>query len=164
MSPQNLKMSSVQMVQKYLFYNFEFPCSAGKTWSLSTKKNFSPFCSASPEIIGVKVCNRPTDRQILWHHIRWYVDFFLQLNLLPPYSLRSQGDCEYSMLFLYEQQFCIGTKELGRDSTLVCHPLCMLQTRVWIQAADDRGDGTTKQRDRSSSLLLFGGQVNSKPV
>ena len=56
-------MSSVQMVQKYLFYNFEFPCSAGKTWSLSTKKNFSPFCSASPEIIGVKVCNRWTDRQ-----------------------------------------------------------------------------------------------------
>ena len=26
------------------------------------KKNFSPFCSASLEIIGVKVCNRQTDK------------------------------------------------------------------------------------------------------
>ena len=29
------------------------------------KINFSPFCSASPEIIGVKVDHRQTDRQIL---------------------------------------------------------------------------------------------------
>ena len=27
------------------------------------QKNFSPFCPASPDIIGVKVCNRQTDRQ-----------------------------------------------------------------------------------------------------
>ena len=33
-----------------------------------------------------------TDRQFLWHHIQVYVDFFFQLNLLPPYSLGSQGD------------------------------------------------------------------------
>ena len=31
-------------------------------------------------------------RQILWHHIWVYVDFFFLLNLLPSYSLRSQGD------------------------------------------------------------------------
>ena len=35
--------------------------------------------------------NTVTDRQILWHHIRGYVDFFFQLNLLPPYSLHSQA-------------------------------------------------------------------------
>ena len=29
---------------------------------------------------------------ILWHHIRGYVDLFFQLNLLPSYSLRSQGE------------------------------------------------------------------------
>ena len=40
-------------------------------------KKFSPFCSASPEKIGVKVCNRWTDGQILWHYIRGNVDFFL---------------------------------------------------------------------------------------
>ena len=27
-----------------------------------------------------------------WHHVRVYVDFFFQLNLLPPYSLCLQGD------------------------------------------------------------------------
>ena len=52
-------------------------------WELSG--NFSPFCSASPEIIGVEVCNRQTDRQtdkhILRHCIQGYVDFFFQLNL-----------------------------------------------------------------------------------
>ena len=53
--------------------------------------NYSPFCYASPEIIRVKVCNRQTDGQILWHHIRVHVDFFFQLNLPPPYSLHSQG-------------------------------------------------------------------------
>ena len=31
--------------------------------------------------------DRQTDRQILWHHI--HVDFFFQLNLLPPYLLQS---------------------------------------------------------------------------
>ena len=36
--------------------------------------------------------NFATDRQILWLHIRVCVDFFFKLNLLPPYSLRSQGD------------------------------------------------------------------------
>ena len=57
--------------------------------------NFTPFCSASPEIIGVKFGNRQTDRQtgrhIFWHHVRGYVDFFLKLNLQPPYSLCLQG-------------------------------------------------------------------------
>ena len=33
-----------------------------------------------------------TDRQILWHHVRRFVDFFFQLNLLPLYSLHSQED------------------------------------------------------------------------
>ena len=35
--------------------------------------------------------DRQTDRQILWHHIRGYVEFFFHLNLLPSYLLRSQG-------------------------------------------------------------------------
>ena len=56
---------------------------------------FSPFCSASPEIIGVKDDHKQTDRetegQIIWRHIQVYVDFFFQINFLPPYSLRSQG-------------------------------------------------------------------------
>ena len=30
------------------------------------------------------------DRYILGQHIRGFADFFFQLNLLPPYSLRSQ--------------------------------------------------------------------------
>ena len=58
-------------------------------------KKFCPFCFASPEIIVVKFGNIQTDRQILWHHIRGYVDFFFQLNLLLPYSLGSQGDNSY---------------------------------------------------------------------
>ena len=32
------------------------------------------------------------EEQSLWHHTWVHVDFFFQLNLLPPYSLRSQGD------------------------------------------------------------------------
>ena len=35
--------------------------------------------------------DRQTERQILWHHLRVCVDFFFKLNLLPPYSLCSQG-------------------------------------------------------------------------
>ena len=88
------------------------------------KKNFSPFCLASPEITRVKVCNRWTARQSnsltpcierklflflvqLMNHLdqlccvrmlelskQGYVDFVFQLNLLPPYSLSSQGDKE----------------------------------------------------------------------
>ena len=50
-------------------------------------KNFSPFCFASPNIIGVKFGNRQTDK--LFDTI--YVDFFFQLNLLHPYLLHSQG-------------------------------------------------------------------------
>ena len=56
---------------------------------------FSPFYFASPELMEVEICHRQTDRgtdrQILGHHIRVCVDFFYKLNLLPPYSLRSQG-------------------------------------------------------------------------
>ena len=33
-----------------------------------------------------------TDKQILGHHIEGYVDFFFQINLLPPYSLHLLGD------------------------------------------------------------------------
>ena len=45
--------------------------------------------------------NRQADKQILWHHIYGYVNFFFHLNLLPPYSLCSQGDkcsniCKFS--------------------------------------------------------------------
>ena len=43
-------------------------------------------------IIGVKVCHRRTEQQILLHHIRGYLDFYFPLNLLTPYSLCLQGD------------------------------------------------------------------------
>ena len=39
-------------------------------WQRYSKKIISPFYFPSPEIIEVKICNRQTDRQILWHHIR----------------------------------------------------------------------------------------------
>ena len=35
-----------------------------------------------------------TDKQILWHHIQGYADFFFLLYLLPPYLLCPQGDNE----------------------------------------------------------------------
>ena len=54
-------------------------------------KNVCAFSYNSPEIIEVKIHNRQTDRQIILPHIRVYVDFFLKLNLLPFYSLRSKG-------------------------------------------------------------------------
>ena len=71
-------------------------------------QNWSIFRFSSPEIIGVKVCHRrtdrqtdgQTDRQILWHHIRGCADFLFQLNLLPPYSLCSQGDKLYPFVYL----------------------------------------------------------------
>ena len=47
---------------------------------------------AGSEIIEVKIHYRPTGRQILWHQIWVYADFFFQLNLLHPYLIRSQGD------------------------------------------------------------------------
>ena len=78
---------------------------------LCPKNNFSPFCFASPEIIGSKFI---TDRQILWHHIQGYADFFFQLNLLPPYSLRSQGD---NKLFV-----CYACHEYGYNSLLCTMP------------------------------------------
>ena len=55
---------------------------------------------ASPEIIEVKICDRRTDRQILWQLFRGSVDFLFKLNFLPPYLLRWQGDnFEQSFLF-----------------------------------------------------------------
>ena len=51
-------------------------------------KNFS--CFASPEIIEVKVCHRQTDsvtNSLTPFH--GCVDFFSQLNWLPPYLLHS---------------------------------------------------------------------------
>ena len=68
------------------------------------KKNFSPFCSASTEIIGVKVCNRWMDRQTdkFFDTINWgYVDFFFQLNLLHPYLLRSQGIILFAYYYFF---------------------------------------------------------------
>ena len=52
---------------------------------------FNPFCFASPEIIGVKVDYRQTDKFFDTMY-RGYADFFSQLNLPPPYLLRLQGD------------------------------------------------------------------------
>ena len=52
------------------------------------KTNFSPFYSASLEIIGLKVCNIQTDKFFDTIYRR-YVDFFFLLNLLPPYWLPS---------------------------------------------------------------------------
>ena len=34
------------------------------------------------------------------HHIPVHVDFFFQLNLLPPYLLRSEGDNKINQVFL----------------------------------------------------------------
>ena len=48
---------------------------------LNVPKNFSSFCFASPEIIGIKVRDRQSQEFF----------FFFQINLLPPYSLCSQG-------------------------------------------------------------------------
>ena len=53
-------------------------------WQSLTKiilNNFNPyfFGSASPEIIWIKVYNRQTDRQILWHQIRGCANFFFLL-------------------------------------------------------------------------------------
>ena len=72
------------------------------------KKSFGPFCSASLEIIGVKVWNKQTDRQILGHHIRVHVDIFFQLNLLPPYSVCFQGDnwLGFRVLLKFFPYFC----------------------------------------------------------
>ena len=54
---------------------------------------FSPFCLASPEMIGVKVCHRRTDRKTnSLTPYTGYVDFFFQLNLLPLYLLSMQGN------------------------------------------------------------------------
>ena len=50
-------------------------------------------CQLRHNGLGSKfITDGQTDRQILWHHICGYTDFFSQLNLLPPYSLCSQGD------------------------------------------------------------------------
>ena len=55
-------------------------------------KYFKAFYYAGPEIIEVKVCNRQTERKT--NSLTLYmkgVDFF-QLNALPTYLLRSQGN------------------------------------------------------------------------
>ena len=53
--PQQMGQVRVIISQKFFFETCLF--------AIDVLKNFSPFCSASPEIIGVKVCNRQTDRQ-----------------------------------------------------------------------------------------------------
>ena len=45
---------------------------------------------SSLEIIWVKICYRQTDK--FFETIYRGVDFFFKLNLLPPYSLFSQGE------------------------------------------------------------------------
>ena len=53
-------------------------------------KKVSPFYFTSPETIQVEILNRQTDRQT--NSLTPYTGvFFFQLNLPPPYSLRSQG-------------------------------------------------------------------------
>ena len=49
---------------------------------------------------------RQTDKQIIWHHIRVYVDFFFQLNLLPPYPLPWQGDKCCDIAYLNKKLLC----------------------------------------------------------
>ena len=90
-------MSAIRLLDYYILLVTQCEWTIKNIWDVAfcqrcLKKNFSPFCFASPEIIGVKVCDRRTDRQILLHHIRGYLYFFFQLNFLPPYSLSSQGD------------------------------------------------------------------------
>ena len=69
--------------------NFKPLCEWCKSRQLLTKKNFSPFYFASHEIIEVKFCYRQTDK--FFDTIYRVCGFFLQLNLLPPYALRTQG-------------------------------------------------------------------------
>ena len=52
----------------------------------------------SPEIIGVKFGNRQTEK-FCDTNIRGYVDFFFQLNLLPPYSLCPQWDKFFDTIY-----------------------------------------------------------------
>ena len=52
-----------------------------RIFALEVLNFFSPFCSASPEIIGLKVDHRQTNS--LTPYTRVCI-FFFQLNLLPP--------------------------------------------------------------------------------
>ena len=80
------------------------------------KKSFSLFCFASPEIIGVKVCKRRmdgwTDRRTdgrtdgRANSLQGYVDFFFQLNLLPPArrgKIRFSEESGVPMVGLFEK-------------------------------------------------------------
>ena len=90
-------------------------------------KNFSPFYFASPEIKRLKFV---TDRQTNYL-TRGCVDFFFKLNLLPPYSLCSQGImkkmglCLCMSTFFSQQQitfFCL----VGEQEKLVKSVLMLL--------------------------------------
>ena len=87
---------------------------------LYPKKNFSSFYFASPKIIEAEVRNRQTDRQILWHHVWVGVDFFFKLNLLPPFTLRSQGDKTnnwkfFGVLSILKEKFCFVKRRLMKS-------------------------------------------------
>ena len=51
---------------------------------------FSPFCSASPEILGGKFKTYRQTNSLTPNAV--FADFFFWLNLRPPYSLCLQGD------------------------------------------------------------------------
>ena len=75
-----------------MVYIFEFMRAEAKkirkmVWGACARQK--KYCPFRPKIF---VTDRQTDRQILWHHVWVCVDFSFKLNLLPPYSLRSQGD------------------------------------------------------------------------
>ena len=58
--------------------------------SIFVKKNLRPFYFASPDMIKIKIPYRQTDNSLTLY--KSYANFYLQLNLLPPYSLWLQGD------------------------------------------------------------------------
>ena len=64
--PKSQKLAVFEEKQAYKNSSGSQSCKLFSKWFLdlfSPKICFSPFCFASPEIIGVKVCNRQRDRQ-----------------------------------------------------------------------------------------------------
>ena len=83
--------------QKWAYF-----CLILKCWTTLTYCNnfiyFSPFCSASPEKIGVKFGIRQKEKFFDTIYRCMWIFFFL-LNLLPPYSLGLQGDYFKSQIY-----------------------------------------------------------------
>ena len=44
-------------------------------------------------------------KSFIWGHKRVYVDFFFHLNLLPPYSLRSQGINVFNLIAYFTDAY-----------------------------------------------------------